>query len=110
MLDGDDGGALLALREEAEQLHKRIAELESNKPDIYLCRVIRNGEELYSQCGADYPRGTGYYRSAPVESRTVKLPSLNPEMFNGDVMFGYRNAQKEAVDFCAAAGIKLEVR
>jgi len=45
-----------------------------------------------------------------VESRTVKLPSLNPEMFNGDVMFGYRNAQKEAVDFCAAAGIKLEVR
>jgi hypothetical protein len=31
--------------------------------------------------------------------RTVKLPSLNPEMFNGDVMFGYRNAQKEAVDF-----------
>ncbi|EQB2495075.1 hypothetical protein PTQ50_27345 [Klebsiella michiganensis] len=40
----------------------------------------------------------------------MKLPSLNPEMFNGDVMFGYRNAQKEAVDFCAAAGIKLEVR
>lgn len=40
----------------------------------------------------------------------MKLPSLNPEMFNGDVMFGYRKAQKEAVDFCAAAGIKLEVR
>jgi hypothetical protein len=34
-----------------------------------------------------------------VEARTVKLALLNPEMFNGDVMFGYRNAQKEAVDF-----------
>lgn len=46
-----------------------------------------------------------------LESRTVtvKLPSLNPEMFNGDVMFGYRKAQKEAVEFCAAAGIKVEV-
>lgn len=39
---------------------------------------------------------------------TVKLPSLNPEMFNGDVMFGYHKAQKEAVEFCAAAGIKWE--
>lgn len=47
---------------------------------------------------------------AELESRTVtvKLPSLNPEMFNEDVMFGYRKAQKEAVDFCAAAGIKVE--
>ncbi|MCU8824335.1 hypothetical protein [Klebsiella quasipneumoniae] len=46
-----------------------------------------------------------------LESRTVtvKLPSLNPAMFNGDVMFGYRKAQKEAVEFCAAAGIKVEV-
>lgn len=47
-------------------------------------------------------------RIAELESRTVKLPSLNPEMFNEDVMFGYRKAQKEAVDFCAAAGIKVE--
>ncbi|WP_193129525.1 hypothetical protein [Klebsiella aerogenes] len=46
-----------------------------------------------------------------LESRTVtvKLPSLNPAMFNGDVMFGYRKAQKEAVEFCSAAGIKVEV-
>ncbi|UWC45381.1 hypothetical protein [Klebsiella aerogenes] len=50
-------------------------------------------------------------RIAELESRTVtvKLPSLNPEMFNGDVMFGYRKAQKEAVEFCSAAGIKVEV-
>ncbi len=50
-------------------------------------------------------------RIAELESRTVtvKLPSLNPEMFNGDVMFGYHKAQKEAVEFCAAAGIKVEV-
>lgn len=45
-----------------------VTELESKKPDIYLCRVIRNGEELYSPCGADYPRGTGYHRSAHVEA------------------------------------------
>ncbi|MBD0980799.1 hypothetical protein [Klebsiella michiganensis] len=46
-----------------------------------------------------------------LEARTVsvKLPSLNPKMFNDDVMFGYRKAQKEAVKLCAAAGIKLEV-
>lgn len=50
-------------------------------------------------------------RIAELESRTVtvKLPSLNPAMFNGDVMFGYHKAQKEAVEFCAAAGIKVEV-
>lgn len=50
-------------------------------------------------------------RIAELESRTVtvKLPSLNPAMFNGDVMFGYRKAQKEAVEFCSAAGIKVEV-
>ena len=50
-------------------------------------------------------------RVVELESRTiaVKLPSLNPEMFNGDVIFGYRKAQKEAVEFCAAAGIKVEV-
>lgn len=50
-------------------------------------------------------------RIAELEARThsVKLPSLNAEMFNGDVMFGYRKAQKEAVEFCAAAGIKLQI-
>lgn len=59
-----------------EEAKQRIAELESKKPDIYLCRVIRNGEELHSRCGADYPRGTGYHRSAPVESRTVAAESF----------------------------------
>lgn len=47
-------------------------------------------------------------RIAELESRKVNLPSLNPQMFNDDVMFGYRKAQKEAVEFCAAAGITLE--
>lgn len=47
-------------------------------------------------------------RIAELESRKAKLPSLNPQMFNDDVMFGYRKAQKEAVEFCAAAGITLE--
>ncbi|WP_204353140.1 ead/Ea22-like family protein [Cronobacter sakazakii] len=47
-------------------------------------------------------------RIAELEARTVKLPSINPQMFNDDVMFGYRKAQREAVEFCAAAGINLE--
>ena len=50
-------------------------------------------------------------RVAELEARTptVKLPSLNPQMFNDDVMFGYRKAQREAVEFCAAAGISLKI-
>ncbi|ELY4391697.1 ead/Ea22-like family protein [Cronobacter sakazakii] len=47
-------------------------------------------------------------RIAELEARTVKLPSINTQMFNDDVMFGYRKAQREAVEFCAAAGINLE--
>ncbi|ELY2861719.1 hypothetical protein SMC83_004254 [Cronobacter sakazakii] len=47
-------------------------------------------------------------RIVELEARTVKLPSINPQMFNDDVMFGYRKAQREAVEFCAAAGINLE--
>lgn len=39
---------------------KWIAELEARKPDLYLCRVNRGGEEVYSPCGKDYPRGRGY--------------------------------------------------
>lgn len=50
-------------------------------------------------------------RIAELEARTltVKLPTLNPQMFNDDVMFGYRKAQREAVEYCAAAGIKLQI-
>ncbi|EOC1342642.1 hypothetical protein ACI09M_001993 [Cronobacter dublinensis] len=47
-------------------------------------------------------------RIVELEARKVKLPSINPQMFNDDVMFGYRKAQREAVEFCAAAGINLE--
>ncbi|MDK1199357.1 hypothetical protein QMT25_20685 [Cronobacter dublinensis] len=47
-------------------------------------------------------------RIAELEARKVKLPSINPQMFNDDVMFGYRKAQREAIEFCAAAGINLE--
>ncbi|SPW12830.1 Uncharacterised protein [Cronobacter sakazakii] len=38
-------------------------------------------------------------RIAELEARKVKLPSINPQMFNDDVMFGYRKAQREAVEF-----------
>ena len=89
---------------------ERIAKLESKKPDIYLCRVIRNGEELYSPCGADYPRGTGYHRSAPVESRTVKLPDLR-QIVSGDRYVwsdGVYNYSQDVKVALAAAGIKVE--
>lgn len=48
-------------------------------------------------------------RITVLEARTVKLPSLNPKMFNDAVMFGYLKAQKEVVEFCAAAGISVTV-
>ncbi|ABP61292.1 ead/Ea22-like family protein [Enterobacter sp. 638] len=44
-----------------EAAEKHIAELEKREPDLYLCRVVRNGEDVYSPCGKDYPRGRGYY-------------------------------------------------
>ncbi|WP_104557229.1 hypothetical protein [Enterobacter sichuanensis] len=52
------------LRAKLEAAEKRIAELEARKPDLYLCRVNRGGEELYSPCGKDYPRGRGYIAAA----------------------------------------------
>ncbi|ENF7816938.1 ead/Ea22-like family protein [Enterobacter soli] len=50
--------------EDVIQFRARIAELEARKPDLYLCRVNRGGEELYSPCGKDYPRGRGYFAAA----------------------------------------------
>lgn len=48
-------------------LKERIAELEAREPDLYLCRVNRGGEELYSPCGKDYPRGRGYIAAGTVK-------------------------------------------
>ncbi|WP_270490540.1 hypothetical protein [Enterobacter ludwigii] len=69
MMEWADGGYVkhsdyLALLDELEAAEKRIAELEARKPDLYLCRVNRGGEELYSPCGKDYPRGRGYFAAA----------------------------------------------
>ncbi|GMW87544.1 hypothetical protein LOCUS_02940 [Klebsiella pneumoniae] len=62
--------------------------------------------EQVSRMVADYRQ-----RISMLESKIVivSLPSINPEMLNQDVVFGYQKAQKEAVEFCAAAGIKLQV-
>ena len=89
----------------------------AHQVDEELCKLLPPGAEYMDPPdGGDVTplegvrRMVADYRQriAELESRTVKLPSLNPEMFNEDVMFGYRKAQKEAVDFCAAAGIKVE--
>lgn len=78
----------------------RIAELEEAEQKLCAANVTLDARAELAE-----------RQLAELESRTVtvKLPSLNPEMFNGDVMFGYHKAQKEAVEFCAAAGIKVEV-
>lgn len=52
------------IENQLEDALARIAELEARKPDLYLCRVNRGGEELYSPCGKDYPRGRGYIAAA----------------------------------------------
>ncbi|EMB4322618.1 hypothetical protein RJ492_001715 [Pluralibacter gergoviae] len=54
------------------ELQSRLESAESRKPDIYLCRVTRNGEELYSPCGADFHRGHGYYRAAGIHIQGVE--------------------------------------
>ncbi|CAM3961956.1 hypothetical protein [Serratia silvae] len=52
---------LISLRREL--LSER--EAQSKQADLYLCRVTRGGEELYSPCGKDYPRGRGYFTAPP---------------------------------------------
>ena len=74
------------------------------------CKGRYHSEQNYRALAALFGVTTPDLPPLDSESRTVtvKLPSLNPAMFNGDVMFGYHKAQKEAVEFCAAAGIKVE--
>lgn len=85
---------ILALLADREADKAQIAELTHNHR-VHAAKLISE-------------RGLLKQRIAELEARKVKLPSLNPQMFNDDVMFGYRKAQKEAVEFCAAAGITLE--
>ncbi len=89
--------ALEAARADCREKEARIAELESQR------------KLAFSACNrwADKCR-EAEKRVAELEARKVKLPSINTQMFNDDVMFGYRKAQREAVEFCAAAGINLE--
>lgn len=85
------------LHADCREKDARIAELESQR------------QMAFSACNrwADKCR-EAQKRVAELEARKVKLPSINPQMFNDDVMFGYRKAQREAIEFCAVAGINLE--
>lgn len=89
--------ALEAARADCRENAARIAELESQRKLAFSA-----GNRWADKCRE------AERRIAELEARTVKLPSINPQMFNDDVMFGYRKAQREAVEFCAAAGINLE--
>lgn len=97
----------LALVEALEKAQQRNGELETYSKTALEFREAARDENRHLKLELEIAEK----RIAELESRTVtvKLPSLNPEMFNGDVMFGYRKAQKEAVEFCSAAGIKVEV-
>ncbi|EOI3574749.1 hypothetical protein ACN5L9_001611, partial [Cronobacter sakazakii] len=74
--------------------------------DVSIVAECQRSADLVDELVAALEAATA--RIAELEARTVKLPSINPQMFNDDVMFGYRKAQREAVEFCAAAGINLE--
>ncbi|QBZ68958.1 hypothetical protein PQZ64_gp59 [Klebsiella phage vB_KpnM_IME346] len=119
---GKVGNALLERKnhhiEVVGKLTERIAELTAENVALEKARAKA---DVYDMLRDDYGLreiGVGLAdfvdwqakRITELESRTVKLPSLNPEMFNGDVMFGYHKAQKEAVEFCAAVGIKVETK
>ncbi|HDS7716168.1 TPA: hypothetical protein QH565_003532 [Klebsiella aerogenes] len=95
----EQGRTACELFDEVTTLRQRIAELEEAEQQLCAANVTLDARAELAE-----------RQLAELESRTVtvKLPSLNPEMFNGDVMFGYHKAQKEAVEFCAAAGIKVE--
>lgn len=104
------------LAQESCECQQRIVELENqlkaaeNNEIDARCRIAEL-EESHAQVIHSRDHYKALWRESLKGARTVtvKLPSLNPEMFNGDVMFGYHKAQKEAVEFCAAAGIKVEV-
>ncbi|WP_313124746.1 hypothetical protein [Pseudescherichia sp.] len=101
---------VLALLAERDADRARIAELEAvERTSTARREALERTHKLYQR-----ERGradSAEQRIAELEARTliVKLPSLNPQMFNDDVMFGYRKAQREAVEFCAAAGISLKI-
>ncbi|EPA0331331.1 hypothetical protein ACQZDB_000482 [Klebsiella pneumoniae] len=108
----DEKSKIITDQEEALEKEQQV--------DEELCKLLPPGAEYMdppdggdvtpleqvSRMVADYRQ-----RISMLESKIVivSLPSINPEMFNQDVVFGYQKAQKEAVEFCAAAGIKLQV-
>lgn len=91
------------LREQLNEAYERIAELESREPDLYLCRM-KGGEELYSPCGKDYPRGRGYYTKPP--SSTVKLPAY-PESSDSLMRASMKAVRTMDVEALRAAGIQV---
>ncbi|EOE2353700.1 hypothetical protein ACKDB6_001406 [Klebsiella pneumoniae] len=118
----DRGIRWLALSDEKSKIitDQEEALEKAQQVDEELCKLLPPGAEYMdppdggdvtpleqvSRMVADYRQ-----RISMLESKIVivSLPSINPEMFNQDVVFGYQKAQKEAVEFCAAAGIKLQV-
>lgn len=105
---------ILELLAERDADKARIAELEKGHAEAakQITSWRRIAKKNIAEREADIAVLTeARQRIAELEARTltVKLPTLNPQMFNDDVMFGYRKAQREAVEYCAAAGISLKI-
>ncbi|OKP27572.1 hypothetical protein [Serratia fonticola] len=87
-----------------------VRDAEAKPADLYLCRVTRDGEELYSPCGKDYPRGRGYYTSPPASAipqsdHLKRAISLAAEM---EELAGSIKAEEQALPQPAVpAGFKL---
>ena len=121
-MDPPDGGCVTPLEQVSRMVvdyRQQIAELSAHLRNAHA--FIENTEAFGGEaatgiikCGGaewDIDASKAALVNSPMQARTltVKLPSLNPQMFNEDVMFGYRKAQREAVDFCAKIGITLKV-
>lgn len=97
----------------ASELGEKCDRLEASQsqaiPALYLCRVFRDGEELYSPCGKDYPRGRAYYAEA--SQLAVKLPKA-VEICQFDHRRGLKGQDMypriDIVEMLRAAGITVQ--
>ncbi|HHQ6598094.1 TPA: hypothetical protein ACSTLU_004400 [Serratia fonticola] len=116
----DAGGTGAVIRKLIDIVRARDVELlavreaQSKPADLYLCRVTRGGEELYSPCGKDYPRGRGYFTAPPAPAVTVNFKALAKDLVDNlvdcgaaddEVVKQYRSFAEKT---CRAAMLKGE--
>lgn len=103
---------VLALIEALEQSQCEQNNVQSS-PALYLCRVFRDGEELYSPCGKDYPRGRAYYTvtsqvAVKLDSDKERDPEVNPYDGENFYISGWNARGKADREKLRAAGITVQ--